>query len=125
MNDSVIDCKACQSIAAAETSPSLVYANDLWVLRHSGKPYPALGWMTMHSRRHCTALTELSDREAASLGPTLRHGSQGIKDKTGALRIYIASLTEATPHFHLHLVPRFEGAPSQWPPVNDLARQHQ
>ncbi len=122
MSDSISDCKVCQAIPNVATSPSFVYADDLWVLRHSGKPYPALGWMTMHSRRHCTALTELNDLETASLGPTLRRVAQVIKNNTGALRIYIASLTEATPHFHVHLVPRYEGGPTQWATFNDLSR---
>lgn len=30
---------------------------------------------------------------------------------TGALRIYTAALGESSPHFHGHLVPRFENMP--------------
>lgn len=106
-------CKACRANAqVAETH--LVWRDDFWVLRHTKPPYAALGWMTLHSQRHASALTLLSPEELADLGPTIARISQAIMDATGALRVYIASMTETTPHFHAHLVPRYEGGPKGW-----------
>ena len=116
------ECKACKSIARAEGSSTFVYANDLWVLRHSGSPYPAVGWMTMHSRRHVANAAYFNDEETADFGPMVRRVSQALLEATGALRIYFASLSEATPHFHIHFVPRYEGGPKQWKAFDDLAR---
>ena len=122
MTNASPDCPACKSIAASAGSPSLVYADELWVLRHSGSPYPAAGWMLMHSRRHMAGAAYFNEREAADFGPALQRFSRAILDATGALRIYVASLTEATPHFHCHLVPRYQDGPVAWAAFNDLAR---
>ncbi len=107
------DCRACTGIALPD-QPMLVWQNDLWVLRHSARPCPALGWMTLHSRRHAPALTLLTARELADLGPTLARIARAIVDTTGALRVYLASMTEDTPHFHAHLVPRYAEGPKGW-----------
>jgi diadenosine tetraphosphate (Ap4A) HIT family hydrolase len=107
------DCKACRANAQA-VETHLVWRNNLWVLRHTKPPYAALGWMTLHSQRHAPAFTQLSPDELADLGPTIALISQAIIDTTGALRVYLASMTEVTPHFHAHLVPRYAGGPEGW-----------
>ena len=116
------DCKACKWIAKEDEKSNLVWSNENWVLRHSAAPYPALGWMTMHSRRHIPGVVALTDTESAELGKVLKEVSQAQIDATGALRVYIGSLSEGTPHFHLHLVPRFEGGPKGWDAFADLQR---
>ena len=113
MHDTTLDCKACRAIANPAT-PNLVWENDLWVLRHTGAPYAELGWMTLHSRRHAPALTMLTDEELADFGPTAKRISEAIIAATGALRVYVATLTESTPHFHAHFAPRYEGGPKGW-----------
>ena len=70
--------------------------------------------MTLHSQRHAPAFTRLSPEELADLGPTIAQISQAIIDTTGALRVYLASMTEETPHFHAHLVPRYAEGPKGW-----------
>jgi diadenosine tetraphosphate (Ap4A) HIT family hydrolase len=107
------NCKACR----ANIEPGneyLVWRNDLWVLRHTKPPYAALGWMTLHSVRHAQGLTKLSPPELADLGPTIKRVSDAVIAATGALRVYLASMTEVTPHFHAHLIPRYEGGPKGW-----------
>jgi histidine triad (HIT) family protein len=113
MQDPSIDCKACRSIANLQT-PNVVWQNDLWVLKHTGAPYAELGWMTMHSRRHVTAFTNLNDEELTDFGPTAKRISEAIITATGALRIYISTLTESTPHVHAHFSPRYKDGPKGW-----------
>lgn len=107
------DCKACRAIANPNT-PNVVWQNDLWILKHTGAPYAELGWMTMHSKRHAPAFTELTDEELADFGPTAKKISQAIIEATGALRVYIATLTESTPHVHAHFAPRYKDSPKGW-----------
>ncbi|MFP9139189.1 HIT family protein [Devosia sp. XGJD_8] len=107
------DCKACTANARAD-DPYLVWRNDLWVLRHTRPPYAALGWMTLHSQRHAESFTALSATELADLGPTMARISTALIGATGALRVYLASMTEMTPHFHAHLVPRYADGPKGW-----------
>ena len=88
-------CKACRA-NAQDPDCRLVWRNHLWVLRHTKPPYAALGWMTLHSRRHAPAFTLLSAEELADLGPTLARISVAIIEATGAARVYFASMTEMT-----------------------------
>ena len=113
MDDTTFDCKACRTIASSAIS-NLVWENRLWVLRHTGAPYAELGWMTLHSRRHATAITSLTEEELADLGPMAKRICEAIIAATGALRVYVATLTETTPHFHAHFAPRYEGGPKGW-----------
>lgn len=106
-------CKACRA-NTLDSDSRVVWRNRFWVLRHSKAPYPALGWMTLHSQRHAPAFTLLSFEELADLGPVLARVSQAIIEATGAARVYIATMTEVTPHFHAHLIPRYVGGPKGW-----------
>jgi diadenosine tetraphosphate (Ap4A) HIT family hydrolase len=107
------DCKACLALANPAVS-NLVWQNELWTLRHTGAPYAELGWMTLHSRRHAPAITQLTDAELRDFGPTAKLICEAITAATGALRVYVATLTESTPHFHAHFAPRYEGGPKGW-----------
>lgn len=113
MPNTTHDCKACRSIANPNT-PNVVWQNELWVLKHTGAPYAELGWMTLHSRRHVPAFTLLTDEELADFGPTAKKISEAIVAATGALRVYIATLTESTPHVHAHFAPRYADGPKGW-----------
>ena len=120
---SAYECKACERIAKTRADdPGLVWMSDLWVLRHAGAPYAAVGWMTMHSRRHIPGALAFSDAEASDFGHIVKRISQALIDATGAERVYLGSLSEGTPHFHLHLVPRYSAGPSSWDAFGDLAR---
>jgi diadenosine tetraphosphate (Ap4A) HIT family hydrolase len=49
-----------------------------------------------------------------------------LREVTGALRIYIGSLNEGSPHFHYHLLPRLPATPNNaigWIGLSDLARR--
>lgn len=113
MHDSTPSCKACRSIANPE-APNVVWQNELWILKHTGQPYADLGWMTLHSRRHVPAFTMLTEEELTDFGPTAKKISEAIIAATGALRVYIATLTESTPHVHAHFAPRYEDGPKGW-----------
>lgn len=114
MSDQKTGCKACVANANLSSDSHVVWQNGRWVLRHTKPPYAALGWMTLHSQRHAPAFTQLTPEELADLGPTIAKISEAIIEATGALRVYIASMTETTPHFHAHLIPRYEGGPKGW-----------
>ncbi len=124
MSDQKSGCKACVANANLAQDSHVVWHNGLWVLRHTKPPYAALGWMALHSQRHAPAFTQLTPEELADLGPTIAKISEAIMDATGALRVYIASMTETTPHFHAHLIPRYEGGPKGWETfkLKDLAK---
>ena len=86
-----------------------IWENDLWLLRHAPAPHGVKGWLTLQTKSHTPGPSKFSDAQAASLGPTLRHICGLLEEATGALRIYTAAMGEMHPHFHMHLVPRYEG----------------
>jgi len=117
------ECKACLRVTkAGPNDSSLVWMNDRWMLRHTGAPYAALGWMTLHSKRHIPGAIGFTDDEAAEFGKVVKDVSQALIDATGAERVYLGSLSEGTPHFHVHFVPRYTDGPSSWDAFGDLAR---
>lgn len=124
MSDRLTTCKACLANTRLAHDSHLVWHNELWVLRHTKPPYAVLGWMTLHSRRHASAFMQMTTAELSDLGPTIAKISEAIIDATGALRVYIASMTETMPHFHAHLVPHYEGGPKGWETfkLKDLAK---
>jgi diadenosine tetraphosphate (Ap4A) HIT family hydrolase len=103
-------CAVCASLAGPAPARPL-FENDLWHLRPISAPAGVPGWMLLVSQRHVPGAAFFDDREAASLGPTLRHLQRVLLEVTGALRIYMAAMGESAPHFHCHLVPRYASMP--------------
>lgn len=102
-------CGVCQKLAKAETAA--VFENALWVVRPIDAPAGVPGWMVMAARRHVAGPAQFDAQEVTSFGPTWCHLQRVLLEVTGALRIYTAAMGESSPHFHGHLVPRFERMP--------------
>lgn len=110
------DAKRCPfctiSEGDASADPTVVYQDERWLVR-SISPTPAVaGWLLLQSRRHLPDVTELDTDEAASFGPLLQKTSATVREVTGAVRIYLGSLNEGTPHFHTHILPRLLEMPN-------------
>jgi diadenosine tetraphosphate (Ap4A) HIT family hydrolase len=103
-------CSLCNKLTS---SVEPVFENELWHVRPIDPPSGVPGWMLMVARRHVSGPAEFDAREEASFGPTWCHLQRLLLEVTGALRIYTAALGESSPHFHGHLVPRFEQMPNQ------------
>jgi len=118
------DCAVCASLSDPGVSLRPVFENDLWIVRPASEPCGVPGWMMLITRRHVAGPAHFNDREANNFGFALRHFEKVLEDVTGALRIYTAALGESSPHFHAHMVPRYETMPkgaSAWG-VFDLER---
>ncbi len=106
------NCAICNASMDTSSVPGgIVYEDDLWLVHHvmSGRGVP--GWMMVQTRRHVAGIAFFNDAEALSFGPTFRHLQKVLMEVTGALRIYTASMNESVPHFHCHVVPRYEAMP--------------
>jgi diadenosine tetraphosphate (Ap4A) HIT family hydrolase len=108
--------KACPFCQIADGSSGadagIVYKDDHWLVR-TISPTPAVaGWLLMQARRHIGDSAELNAAEAASFGPLLQRTSSAVREVTGALRVYLGSLNEGTPHFHTHVLPRLPEMPN-------------
>ena len=82
------------------------------------------GWLVLVVRRHITALSELTDDEAAELGPLIRRVSQALEHVTGCEKTYVVQFAEKAEHrhVHVHVIPRAGDLPDelQGPRVFDL-----
>jgi len=71
------------------------------------------GWLVLIARRHIATIDEMSEAEAASLGPLLRQVSIVLKTVTGCSKTYVVQFAEAPghPHVHFHVIPRMADLP--------------
>jgi diadenosine tetraphosphate (Ap4A) HIT family hydrolase len=118
----VDSCGICKTLDVA--AADAIFENELWHVRPIAPPAGVAGWVMLVARRHVPGPAQFDAREVASFGPTWCHLQGVLLEVTGALRIYTAALGESSPHFHGHLVPRYEVMPRDakgWP-VFDLER---
>jgi diadenosine tetraphosphate (Ap4A) HIT family hydrolase len=112
MTDTEI-CPFCQIADGSRGADAgIVFQDEHWLVR-TISPTPAVaGWLLLQARRHIADSAELDAAEAASFGPLLQRASRAVREVTGALRIYLGSLNEGTPHFHTHILPRLPEMPN-------------
>ncbi|MGP3977975.1 HIT family protein [Streptomyces sp. 8N114] len=85
------------------------------------------GWLVLVPRRHVTAIHELTDAEAETLGMWQVRLSRALRDVTGCVKTYVAQFAEVEgfAHVHFHVVPRMSDLPQELrgPRVFGLLRQ--
>ncbi|GGN64372.1 hypothetical protein GCM10011579_033690 [Streptomyces albiflavescens] len=85
------------------------------------------GWLVLLPRRHVTAIHELTDMEAETLGMWQVRLSRALRDVTGCVKTYVAQFAEVEgfAHVHFHIMPRMLDLPQQLrgPRVFGLLRQ--
>lgn len=73
------------------------------------------GWLVALPRRHVESMGQLTEQEAAELGPLLADLGRGLETVTGCTKTYVMLFAEAPgfTHLHVHVVPRMPGAPAE------------
>jgi diadenosine tetraphosphate (Ap4A) HIT family hydrolase len=73
------------------------------------------GWLVLVPRRHVTAIADLTEAEAASLGLWQLHVSRALRTVTGCAKTYVSQFAEAEgfSHVHFHIVPRMADLPPE------------
>ncbi|TLS44176.1 HIT family protein [Streptomyces montanus] len=110
------DCYACgQEERFDDLPPSERIAVDQhWRVAHAfDTALP--GWLVLLPRRHVTAIHELTDAEAGTLGLWQVRLSRALRDVTGCVKTYVAQFAEAEgfAHAHFHIVPRMSDLPQE------------
>jgi diadenosine tetraphosphate (Ap4A) HIT family hydrolase len=74
-----------------------------------------LGWLVLIARRHIEAVADLTDDEAAPLGPLVRDVSRALQETVGCQKTYVVQFAEARahPHVHVHVIPRMQDMPDE------------
>lgn len=116
------DCLVCRELTGDIAVPGgflfeseIVVAYHMPPLEQIGNPHPYLGHLQVATRRHVARLGDLTDEEADSVGRTARSLARALTEAGGAEWVYSAVIGTATPHFHLHLLPRYPGTPREIP----------
>ncbi len=98
-----------------------VAEDDLVLVSHppvgpSGSPI-YLGYLFVEPRRHAPGLADLTDAEARAVGLWCARASRALREVADAEHVYAMVAGNAVPHLHVHLIPRYPGAPREywWP----------
>ncbi len=103
------DCYTCARDAEADQALPWehVASDSLWRVAHAfNSALP--GWLVLLPRRHVTAIADLTDDEARSLGSWQVRLSRALHEVLGCPKTYVAQFAEAEgfSHVHFHIVPR-------------------
>src|SRR5690349_3232929 len=85
-------CKTCELVARRDAGAAplwdSIYRTNYWDVAHVH--HAALpGWLVLVARRHVAAIGELSEAEAAELGPLFRLMSVALKETVGCAKTYV------------------------------------
>jgi diadenosine tetraphosphate (Ap4A) HIT family hydrolase len=74
------------------------------------------GWFVLAVRRHITSVAELTDDEAAELGPLIRDVSQALQAVLDCDKTYVVQFAEHKdhPHVHVHVIARPRDFPEEF-----------
>jgi len=113
-----MDCFVCDKHAKGDAvDGGVIYEDELTYAGHLLPPDLTdvyLGYVMVEPKRHVTGLGELNDEEAAALGILVNDLSRALKEVEGAEHVYSVVLGDAVPHLHIHLAPRYPGAPEEY-----------
>ncbi|QKI82398.1 HIT domain-containing protein [Kroppenstedtia eburnea] len=73
-----------------------------------------LGHFLIEPKRHIEGLGELIDAEAEEIGRMTARLSRALKEGEGAEHVYSFVLGHHVPHLHIHVIPRYPGAPREY-----------
>jgi diadenosine tetraphosphate (Ap4A) HIT family hydrolase len=73
------------------------------------------GWLVLVARRHITAVSDMTDDEAAELGPLVKNVSLAVQAVAGCDKTYVVQFAEHRdhPHVHVHVIPRAPDLPEE------------
>jgi diadenosine tetraphosphate (Ap4A) HIT family hydrolase len=84
----MVDCMACELSNGERDLPGgLIHRTRFWLVEHCVGPL-GLGTLIVKPERHVTAVGELSEDEAAELGPLLRRTSSVASQLVDADQVY-------------------------------------
>lgn len=109
-------CRTCELVQRRDEGGAppwdLIVRTPSWDLVHAFGT-SVEGWLVLVLRRHLTALADLSDAEAATLGPLIRSTSIALRDVLGCEKTYVVQFAEHEehPHVHVHVIARMPDQP--------------
>jgi diadenosine tetraphosphate (Ap4A) HIT family hydrolase len=113
-----LECMACQLAAGErELIGGCIFRTEYWVVEHCVGTL-GVGTLILKPLRHIVGLADMSDAEAADLGPLMQRATSIIRALTDADQVYAClwSHAEWTPgHIHFVLQPAWNALRSRYP----------
>jgi diadenosine tetraphosphate (Ap4A) HIT family hydrolase len=112
------DCVTCALVARRDAGAAppwdRIVRTDHWDVVHAFGTARE-GWLVLVVRRHITSVADLTDAEAAELGPLLKRVSAALQEVVGCDKTYVAQFAEHPdhPHVHVHVIPRPHDLPDE------------
>jgi diadenosine tetraphosphate (Ap4A) HIT family hydrolase len=116
-----VECRTCELLARRDRGEALLWDSvvrtPFWDLVHCDRG-EVEGWMILVVRRHVSSVAELTETEAAALGPLARQVSRALTEVLGCESTYFVNFAEHPQHRHVHvhviarahdLAPEFRG----------------
>ncbi len=105
------DCMTCELVARRDRGEAppwdAIVRTPGWDVVHAFGT-AVEGWTVLVVRRHITSVADLTDDEAAELGPLVKNVSAALQKVLGCEKTYVAQFAEHPqhPHVHVHVIPR-------------------
>jgi len=105
------DCRTCELLERRDRGDApdwdAIVRTEAWDVVHCDST-SLLGWIVLVVRRHVAAVADLTEGEAAALGPLVRTVSRALHDLCGCEKTYIVQFAEHPDHrhVHVHVIPR-------------------
>lgn len=118
MERQIAGCFICRKHQGEIVIPGgAIYEDELVYAGHALLPDNQtnyLGYLIAETKRHAPDLADLTNEEAQALGLLVARLSRALKGSEGAERVYAFVLGDAVSHVHIHVVPRYPGAPREY-----------
>lgn len=113
------DCFICRKHRKEIHIPGgAIYEDDLVYIGHAqireGQATAYLGYLMVEPKRHVPGVAELTDVEAQAIGLMVARLSKVLKASEKAEHVYVFVLGDFVHHLHVHVVPRYPGAPREY-----------
>lgn len=82
------DCLSCDVIAGRRETPGgVVFENTHWHLSHQVSPVQLAGFLILQPKRHVEQIGDLTNEEAATMGPVMSAASQALNRTVEARKV--------------------------------------
>ena len=110
------DCYICNKHNGLVDTCGRVYSDDLLAVYHLEPKEDTvyLGYLFIELRRHIDGFGDMNDDECVAVGRILKRISKVLMNHFNIEHVYFHVIGDNIPHLHIHIVPRYLGAPKEF-----------
>ncbi|MCB1179111.1 MAG: HIT family hydrolase [Leptospiraceae bacterium] len=101
-----MECKICKTHQNLQEKEFII-SSEYWILRHSEKEKNCPGYLYLEPKNHVESFFEIPESAWKEQGEIFKQAFDWIKKRFEPKKIYIVTISEAVPHIHYHIVPRY------------------